>query len=163
MGQIDLPESSTLETGISGVFLQPLAIIPAAGGPVLHMLRAGYALMSAGAPPFGEIYFSQVDTGAIKAWKRHKKQNQLFAVPMGKIRIVLYDGRLESSSFGQKAVLELGRPDAYFLLSIPYGIWYGFKGISAAPALICNYASIPHDPDEAERLPADSQEIPYNW
>lgn len=163
MGELDLPESRKLKTGISGAFLQPLAIIPTAGGPVLHMLRSGYALMPAGSPPFGEIYFSQVDAGAVKAWKCHKRQNQLFAVPMGKIRIVLYDWRPESPSCGQMAVLELGRPDDYFLLSIPAGVWYGFTGISAEPALICNYASMAHDPDETERLPVDSPWFPYNW
>lgn len=163
MGDIGFSESRKMETGISGVFLQPLAIIPAEGGPVLHMLRSGYALMPEAGAQFGEIYFSQVDTGAVKAWKLHKRQNQLFAVPMGKIRIVLYDGRSCSPSCGQKAVLELGRPDAYFLLSIPACIWYGFAGISAGPALICNYASVAHDPEEAERLPPDSPLIPYSW
>lgn len=163
MGELDLLESRKLETGISGVFLQPLAILPAAGGPVLHMLRSGYALMPPECEAFGEIYFSQVDVGAVKAWKRHKRQNQLFAVPMGKIRIVLYDGRPDCASHGQLAVIELGRPDDYFLLSIPAGVWYGFTGISAEPALICNYANIAHDPEEAERMAADSPVIPYNW
>ena len=31
------------------------------------------------------------------------------------------------------------------------------------PALICNCADIPHDPDEGRRLPANDPSIPYQW
>ena len=59
--------------------------------------------------------------------------------------------------------LYLGRPDHYGLLRIPTGVWYGFTAATDEPALICNCADLPHDPEEGERLPADTKDIPYSW
>ena len=158
-----IPEAETLATGIAGCFLQPLSIIATPCGPVLHMLNQSYALMPEFPTGFGEIYFSEIYADCVKAWKRHKKQAQLFAVPAGEIRIALYDARPDSSTKSALAVLRLGRPDNYRLLSIPPGIWYGFQCLSPTPALICNCANLAHEPDEAERLAQDSNLIPYKW
>ena len=55
--------------GIEGVIVKPLKQIEDNFGTVLHMLRNDSSLFS----QFGEVYFSEVYTGVIKAWKRHKK------------------------------------------------------------------------------------------
>lgn len=156
-------ESEKLETGIAGSYLQPLAIIPTSSGPVLHMLRQGYALMPAFPTGFGEIYFSEIEPNCVKAWKLHKKQAQLFAAPYGEIRIAMYDARPESRTKNELVVLRLGRPDNYKLLSIPPGIWYGFQCLSPMAALICNCANLPHEPEEAERLDMETDLIPFKW
>ncbi len=149
---------------IEGVFLHALKVIPAQGGPVLHFLRKDSPIFKTlGFFPPGEIYFSEIEPCAIKAWKRHKLQNQLFAVPWGAIKIVLYDGRPKAQSYKTLLELKLGRPDNYALLRIPSGIWYGFRSLNGESALICNYADRAHDPEEAERLPPDSSLIPYSW
>jgi dTDP-4-dehydrorhamnose 3,5-epimerase len=127
-------------------------------GGVMHMLRADSPLFTA----FGEIYFSIVNPGAVKAWKRHLKMTQNIAVPVGMVRFALYDNRPGSASFGRVEVIETGQDD-YFLVRIPPLVWYGFKGISASPALIANCADMPHDPLEIERLPHDTPEIRYEW
>ena len=85
------------QTCIEGVVLQELQIIATAGGPVLHMLKAGSPLVPDFSCGFGEIYFSEVVPGAVKAWKCHRRQSQLFAVPHGLLQIVLYDGRSASA------------------------------------------------------------------
>lgn len=87
---------------------------------------------------------------------------QHFAVPVGKIRLVLYDNRENASSFGKLEVLEIG-DDNYCLVRIPPLIWYGFKGISLVPALIANCTDMPHDPDEVERLDILNKKISYDW
>lgn len=160
MGQL---ETNYQTTKIYGVKLQPLQIIPTQGGPVLHMLRSDYALMPNFPHGFGELYFSEVTYGAIKAWKLHTIQNQLFAVPFGVMQFVLFDARDNSPSHGEVLTLTLGRPDHYMLLSIPCGIWYGFKALSNPCALLCNCADIAHDPNESQRLDLNSKVIPYSW
>lgn len=150
------------ETGINGVFLCPLKIIMTENGPVLKMLAENFCGFGA-IKSFGEIYFSEIYPDKIKAWKRHKAQTQHFAVPCGKIKIVMYDDRIQSDTRGNLVELELGRPDKYDLLIIPPGIWYGFACQGSQAALICNYADIPHDPQEGEKLPQDSKNIPYVW
>lgn len=85
-----------MKSVIEGVEVQDLRIIPTEGGPVLHMLRADSPLFRS----FGELYFSEVEPGHVKAWKRHSRQTQHFAVPVGMLKIVLYDDRADSPSRG---------------------------------------------------------------
>jgi dTDP-4-dehydrorhamnose 3,5-epimerase len=110
---------------------------------------------------FGEIYFSLVEPGAVKAWKRHRRQTQLFAVPHGLVEVVVHDAREDSPSRGRTASFLLGRKGHYKLLRIPPGLWYGFACRGAETAVLANCADLPHDPGEAERLPPDSGRIPW--
>ena len=157
-GESGLPGGIQL-TAIKGVLIQPLREIATEGGPVLHMLRADSPLYQG----FGEVYFSVVQPGAVKAWKRHRLQTQHFAAPAGLIEVVIYDDREHSPSRGVVESHLLGRPDQYRLLRIPPLLWYGFTARGSAPGLLANCADIPHSPDESERLPADSPLIPYAW
>ena len=54
---------------IKDVIVTRLNVIDTPGGNVLHGMKKS----SSGYSGFGEAYFSQIDRGAIKAWKRHKK------------------------------------------------------------------------------------------
>ena len=151
------PVPEAFRTVIHGVWLRPVAEIATPGGPVLHMLRSDSPEFSG----FGEVYFSLVEPGAVKAWKRHKRQTQTFAVPSGLMEVVIYDSRGDSPTHGATASFILGRPGHYSLLQIPPGLWYGFTCRSARAAVLANCANIPHDPEESERLPQDSPLIPY--
>lgn len=144
---------------ISDVLISPLKQFGDERGSVLQMLRSD-------APEFihfGECYFSEVLPGAIKAWKRHRAQTQNLAVPVGRIRVVIYDDRESSPTCGKIQVLVLGRPDAYHRLRIVAGLWYGFTCISTTPALLANCADLPHDPTDGEVLGWDDPAIPYSW
>lgn len=156
-------EQAVFSTKIAGVLIQPLKIINTAGGPVLHLLRKSFALFPEFAEDFGEIYFSEILPNCVKAWKKHTLQTQLFAVPAGLIRLVLYDGRQNSPTNGKLEKLLLGRPDNYELVQIPPGIWYGFQCLSSQPAMICNCANLPHNPLEGQTMPQDWTGVPHNW
>lgn len=145
--------------GIDGVQLLELKVIPAEGGPVLRMLRPDSPLFAG----FGELYFSEVEPGAVKAWKQHARQTQHFAVPVGRLKVVLYDDREGSPTRGALREVLLGRPDRYRLLRIPPLLWYGFTALGTVPALICNCADIPHDPAESTRRAPEDPSIPYTW
>jgi len=144
---------------IAGVELHLLRQIEDERGAVLHMLRCDAPYFTR----FGEIYFSLIFPQAVKAWKRHKTMTQNFAVPMGLIKLVLYDDRPQSPSQGKLAKVILGRPHHYRLLRLPPLIWYGFQGIGPTLALLANCADLPHDPTEAENLPLVQHYIPYRW
>ena len=85
-----------------------------------------------------------------------------YAVPHGNIKFVLYDDRPDSPTKGEIQELFLG-PDNYCLVTVPPMIWNGFKGIGAETAIVANCASIPHDPEEIDRLDPFDPSIPYNW
>jgi len=144
---------------IEGVIIQPLREIVDNRGSILHMIRRDSELFK----QFGEVYFSEIHSGKIKAWKRHKQQTQNLTVPLNKILLVIYDNRSSSSTHGNIAEYELGRSDHYRLVHIPPMLWYGFQALGNETALIVNCADQPHDPEDTELLPADSNEIPYQW
>lgn len=148
---------------LKGVELFQLTVVPVAAGDVMRLLRPDSPALPGFPAGIGEIYFSEILPGKVKAWKTHTRQTQRLCVPIGKIRIALYDTRADSTTLRVLDVLELGRPDAYNLLIIPPGIWHGFRCASDTPALLCNCPDMPHDPDECQRAPADTPDIPYIW
>ena len=154
-----MDKMTSSESQIEGVTLTPLRQIGDKRGTVLHMLRSDDPEFS----QFGECYFSEVMPGVVKAWKRHNAQTQNLTVPVGRIRLVIFDDREGSASKGQLQVLELGRPDAYVRLCIPPGLWYGFACLSETPALLANCTDWPHDPSEGDGRAEDDPGIPYNW
>ena len=143
---------------IEGVTITPLSQILDERGKIMHMLRCSDPHFVS----FGEIYFSCVHPGVVKAWHLHKRMVLNYAVPLGNIKFVLYDERETSSTRGQVQEIFLG-PDNYCLVTVPPLIWNGFKGIGTSTALVANCASIPHDPDEIERLNPFGSQIPYDW
>lgn len=143
---------------IEGVEITPLKQIPDERGKVMHMLRRDLPVFR----EFGEIYFSTVYPGAIKAWHIHKTMTLNYAVPHGHIKFVLYDDREGSSTRGEVQEVFLG-PDNYQLVTVPPLVWNGFKGIGTEAAVVANCATIPHDADEIDRLPAEDPSIPYDW
>ena len=143
---------------IGGIRITPLRQILDERGKVMHMLRSD----SEDFISFGEIYFSCVYPGAIKAWHIHKRMTLNYAVPHGKIKLVLYDNRDESKTKGEVQEIFLG-PDNYCLVTIPPLVWNGFKGIGPETAIVANCSSIPHEPEEIERTGPFDPSIPYNW
>ncbi len=143
---------------IDGVIIQELKQITDERGKVMHMLRCDSPLFE----KFGEIYFSVVNPGIVKAWKRHKRMTQNFSVPIGTIKLVIYDNRDGATSYGRTEIMEIGEEN-YCLVKIPPLVWYGFQCISFKRALIANCSDIPHDPGEAEQKDQLNSSIPYQW
>ena len=124
----------------------------------MHMLRANDPEFE----KFGEIYFSTVYPGAIKAWHLHKEMTLNYSVISGMIKLVLYDGRDNSPTKGELQELFIGQEN-YLLVKIPPYVWNGFKGVGAEMAILANCATIPHDPDEIIRMSPFDPSIPYDW
>lgn len=143
---------------IDGVVITPLRQIVDDRGKIMHMLRADSPVYQ----QFGEIYFSFINPGAVKAWKIHHRMILNYAVPHGRVRLVLYDDRPESPTRGEVQELLLGEGN-YCLVTVPPMIWNGFEGLSEAPAILANCATLPHDANEVERRAASDSGIPYSW
>lgn len=143
---------------INGVLVKPLSQITDERGKVMHMLRTDEPHFE----QFGEIYFSVVYPGVVKGWHLHKEMTLNYAVISGMIKLVLYDLREDSPTKGEIQEFFIGE-DNYVLVKIPPKIWNGFKGIGAKLAILANCATIPHRPDEIERLDPVNNDIPYDW
>jgi dTDP-4-dehydrorhamnose 3,5-epimerase len=143
---------------IDGVRVTPLRRIADERGAVFHMLREDSDVFER----FGEIYFSMVYPGVVKGWHIHRRMTLNYAVPVGMVKLVCYDDRTDSTTRGEVQELNIGEMN-YALVTIPPGVWNGFKGEGAEPALVANCATIPHDPDEIDRVDPFENEIPYDW
>ncbi|MEK9725986.1 MAG: dTDP-4-dehydrorhamnose 3,5-epimerase family protein [Rhodospirillaceae bacterium] len=143
---------------INGVVITPLRQIVDERGSVMHMLRNDSPVFKA----FGEIYFSTVHPGVVKAWHIHKLMTLNYAVPHGKIKFVLYDDRAASPTKGETQEIFLGT-DNYVLVTVPPMVWNGFKGVGDVTAIVANCATIPHDPQEIDRRDPFDPAIGYDW
>src|SRR6059058_200930 len=103
---------------ISGIKITSLKQIPVPGGDVLHALKAA----DPGFAGFGEAYFSIIDPGIVKAWKRHREMTLNLVVPVGAIRFVIYDDRGGSATKGAFEEVVLSREN-YCRLTIPPMLW----------------------------------------
>ena len=137
---------------ISKSILTELKRIKVEGGDVLHGLKKSDSTYI----NFGEAYFSFVNENCIKAWKKHNKMTLNLIVPIGKIRFALLIDPIN----GVFHTVEIGE-NRYFRLTIPPGIWFGFKGVGTGSNLLMNIADIEHDPDEVERC--ENLDFKYNW
>jgi len=79
-------------------------------------------------------------------------------VPMGAIRFVLYDNRVNEDGNVQQVVLSKNN---YQRLTIPPMVWVGFQGVSNGTSMLLNIANITHSPDEVNVK--DINEINFNW
>ena len=143
---------------IEGVSIRLLRQIPDERGKIMHMLRRDDPWFDR----FGEIYFSVVYPGVIKAWHLHKTMTLNYAVVSGVIKLVLFDDREGSATKGELQEIFTGE-EAYSLITIPPAVWNGFKGCGVKPAIVANCASEPHDPAEIVRMDPFSKKIPYDW
>lgn len=143
---------------IDGVQIIPLRTIMDERGMVRHMMKCTDPHFS----QFGEIYFSVIYPHAIKAWHIHKKMTLYYSVISGNLKIVLYDARKDSPTYGELQEIFIGE-DNYALVIIPPYVVNGIKAIGNEKAILANCATIPHDPDEIERLNPFDKSIGYNW
>jgi len=145
---------------IEGVILTPLKQIRDDRGAVLHMLRADASHFAG----FGEVYFSVVNPGVIKGWRRHTQMVMSLTVPKGRIKLVLADQREGSSTFGQVQENIIGDNAAdYPLVSVPRMVGNGFQCIGDEPASIATCVSIPHSQDRAVTISLDRSYRPFAW
>jgi len=145
---------------IQGVKTKKLKVILDERGRLMEMLRNDDELFI----KFGQVYLTTAYPGVIKAWHYHKIQTDHFVVVHGIMKIVLYDGRKDSPTFGQI--------DEYFagvhnpvLIQIPPMVMHGFKCISEHEAIVINCPTELYNyesPDEY-RIDPRSSEISYNW
>jgi len=167
---------------IEGVEIHPLKIFKDDRGVVMRMVRADDEYFRFGditQKKFGEIYFSVVEPHMVKAWHMHKEMTLRYACVAGRIQLALYDQRNDSPTLNMVNTLHLeGWPDFsdYMLVKIPPFVWNGFRSVVRSvespsgetsgiygEAIVANCATIPHDPEEIERVHPKEFPLQYEW
>ncbi len=142
---------------IDGVSLHPLKHITVPKGDLFHALKStdeGYC-------GFGEAYFTQIEPGQAKGWKRHNRMTLNLVVVYGRVTFVVYDDREDSPTHGQFQSITLSPADNYQRLTVAPGLWMAFYGADAHTSMLMDIIPEPHDPAEADRK--DLSEIPYRF
>jgi dTDP-4-dehydrorhamnose 3,5-epimerase len=143
---------------IEGVEIIPLRRIQDERGMVMHMLKRTDPHFV----EFGEIYFSVIHPGVIKAWHLHSRMTINYAVVQGNIKLVVFDQRPASPTRGQLQEIYCGQVN-YNLVRVPPGVVNGFTAVGGGGAIVANCADIPHDPTEITRIDPFTPTIPYDW
>ena len=133
------------------ITITPLRQIAVTGGDVLHALKNS----DEGFMGFGEAYFSIIELNSIKAWKLHRLMTLNLVVPLGMVKFVFFDAN------GLQYRDEIVGDSSYKRITVPPGIWFGFKGLANPMSIILNIADIEHSEDEVERK--QLSEFEYNW
>lgn len=140
--------------------VKKLKVIPDERGRLMEIFRADDEFFE----KLGQVYMTTAYPGVVKAWHYHKIQSDNMAVVRGMMKIVLYDGRKKSKTFGEINEIFAGVHNPV-LLHIPPLVFHGFKCISEEEAIVINTPTEVYnykEPDEY-RLPAHGGKIKYDW
>ena len=143
---------------IEDVIITRLKVIKDDRGKVMHMLRNDSPVFK----NFGEIYFSTINFNSVKAWHLHKEATLNYVCVKGKVKLVLYDDRKNSSTKGKIKEYDLS-PEDYYLITIPPNIWNGFKGLDKEVSIIANCLTLPHNEKEMVRKDPGDKNFNYKW
>ena len=99
-----------------------------------------------------EVYFSEIYYKNVKGWKLHKRMVMNLIVVFGQVRFFIYNQSSE-----EKYTVEAGENN-YIRLKVPPMHWVAFEGMHERN-IICNIASIDHDPEEQINIPIDTYDL----
>jgi len=139
---------------IKGLKVTPLDIIQTSGGNVMHAMKKS----DTGFVQFGEAYFSIIECHAVKAWKRHHSMTLNLVVPVGRVKFVILDDRMQDKPELQEVIISM---ENYCRITIPPMVWLGFQGLSKGNSVLLNIADMEHDPEEVDRKTIT--QIDYDW
>lgn len=103
--------------------------------------------------------------GMIKGWHLHSKQEDHLFCVKGMVKIVLYDFRKESQTYGLINEIFMGDKSPS-IVYIPPGIFHGTKNIGTNLSIVIGMPSLFYDIDDVDERrvnPIDNDIIPYDW
>lgn len=145
---------------IEGVRVRPLVRHADDRGSFTEILRADWPEFAG----FGQASVTLNYPDVIRAWHWHRHQTDLIVVVDGMALVPLYDAREGSRTMGVVEEHFLGEAN-FVALSVPPGVYHGYKTIGPKSALIFNFPDRVYDPaaPDEQRVPYDSPDVPYSW
>ncbi|PIE33521.1 dTDP-4-dehydrorhamnose 3,5-epimerase [candidate division KSB3 bacterium] len=145
---------------IEGVKVKNLRVIPDERGRLMEILRTDDDMFAS----FGQVYMTTAYPGVVKGWHYHKKQTDNMAVVRGMMKLVLYDSREESPTYGVVNEFFFGEHQP-LLIQIPPFVFHGFKAVSECEAIVINIPTEPYNYDKPDefRVEPHTSDIPYDW
>lgn len=152
-------------TPIAGVQFRATRPVPHEDGHVVEVARASWDVLGR---PIVQVHTTTTFLGRVRAWGLHQIGTDRLFVVSGLVKIVVFDGRNGSPTYGlvNEFLVSEKNPG---LLIIPPNLYHGWKNIGVVEAIIINMPDRMYDyksPDALD-LPLDSEAaqrvIPYRW
>lgn len=146
---------------ISGVAVKEVKNVPKENGVLTEVFRRDWQLDD---KDVAQIFQVAIVPGGITAWHVHRITTDRLFANHGLIKIVLFDARTNSPTYGMVNEFRYGaqRPA---LITVPPGVWHGVQNLSAETSLLLNIVDIAYDYENPDhyRLPMDTDKIPYSF
>ena len=150
---------------IDGVQFRPTRPVPHEDGHVTEVARASSDVLG---NPIVQVHTTTTLPGRVRAWGLHQIGTDRLFVVSGLVKIVVFDGRNGSPTFGGVNEFLLSEKNLGLLI-VPPNLYHGWKNLGATEAIIINMPDRMYDYEapDAMDLPWDSEAarrvIPYQW
>ena len=150
---------------IDGVRFRPARPVAHTDGHLIEIARATWAELDA---PVVQVHMTTTLPDRVRAWGLHRRNTDRLFVAAGLVKLVCYDGRRGSPTFGKlnEFLLSDRSPG---LVVVPPDVYHGWKNIGTREAIVINMPTQLYDyaaPDAVD-LPWETQAardlIPYEW
>ena len=150
----------TIDDQIDGVVMRRLNTYADARGDLTVLMSDLYDATHH-AP---HVYLVTAASKSVRAWVYHKRQHDRLAYTAGDFRVVLYDLRKDSPTYGKLNVLDVGENNK-ILLTIPPLVVHGVQNRGDQSVQFVNLPTKAYDPGNPDksRFPKDTTEIPYTF
>src|SRR4051812_39029945 len=153
------PEGERIEERIEDVRVRPAIVQSDERGSVTEIYSESWDFSD---DPLVYVYQTTIRVGQKKGWVVHYDQADRLFFENGAVKVVLYDARAGSPTFGLVNELFFGSANRALLL-IPAGVFHAVVNIGESELSFVNCPTRPYqhaNPDKS-RLPVDTDAIPY--
>ncbi|NIV03867.1 hypothetical protein GWN26_04315 [Candidatus Saccharibacteria bacterium] len=141
---------------IEGVEITPLQFEYMESGREFDLLLSKFK----GLKKFECLNFTTTHPQEIHSWRVYADLTKLMICFIGTIKLVLFDGRRDSETFGELTEAMVGEHQLQ-VFSIPNDVYHGWKCLSDRTAWVMQAYSKTNP--KAGRLPFNTDLIPYCW
>lgn len=154
-------DGSRLQELLEGVRVRPAVTQIDHRGSVCEIYNPAWGFTE---EPLVYVYQTTIRPGQVKGWVLHLEQDDRLFFSFGDVKVVLYDGRVDSPTFEQLNVLYFGE-SSRGLLRIPRGVYHAIQNVGERDAVFVNCPTNPyrHEEPDKYRLPLDDDRIPYRF
>jgi dTDP-4-dehydrorhamnose 3,5-epimerase len=150
---------------IAGVAFRATRPVPHEDGHVTEVARASWDILAA---PIVQVHITTTFAGRVRAWGLHPLGTDRLFVVSGLVKLVVFDGRKDSSTFGTLSEFVVSEKNPGLLI-VPPNLYHGWKNIGTTEAVIINMPSRPYQYEGPDALDlswdsdAARRTIPYSW
>ena len=155
------PDGQPADVGIHGVVLERTTRHVDHRGSLIEMLNVNHPFWS---EPIVHCEYVTIRPGRIKGWAMHKLGHDRYFIGSGRIRVVLFDGRVQSPTHQRFAQFNFS-DESPGLLRIPAGVWHASQNWGDTDGVLVVFPTRAYEhgnPDKYRLDPIDGP-IQFNW